>query len=61
MIKAIGYISSIALIAFGMWVLLTGMSFAIEFIGISQLVKILGIVLISVGGVGLFCTLNAGK
>lgn len=61
MIKAIGYISSIALIAFGMFTLLTGMSYGIEFIGLSQIVKILGIALISVGAVGLFATINHGK
>ena len=61
MIKAVGYIASIALIAFGMWVLLTGMSYGIEFIGISQTVKILGIILIVIGGIGLFCALNVGK
>lgn len=61
MIKLVGYVASIVIIAFGMFTLITGMSYGIEFIGLSQLVKILGMILIVIGGVGLFCTLNVGK
>lgn len=61
MIKLVGYVASIVIIAVGMFTLITGMSYGIEFIGLSQLVKILGMILIVIGGVGLFCTLNVGK
>ena len=61
MIKLVGYVASIVIIAVGMFTLITGMSYGIEFIGLSQIVKILGIALISVGAVGLFATINYGK
>lgn len=54
-------VASFVLVVLGMITLLTGMSYGIEFIRLSQLVKILGIALISVGGVGLFCALNVRK
>lgn len=61
MIKLVGYVASVVIIAAGMIVLLMGMSYGIEFIGISQIVKILGMILIAIGGIGIFCTLNVGK
>lgn len=61
MIKLVGYVASIVIIAAGMFVLLTGMSYGMEFIGLSQVLKVLGMLIIAVGAIGLFATINYGK
>lgn len=59
--RKIGYVSSIFILVFGLWLLLKGMSYPIEFIGLSQIVKVLSLGVIFVGGIGLFATINYGK